>query len=80
MQKKDRNNNFLVCIGSKAAPSSGKGIDIKEIEISADEEEINLHPLELSINSFPLYLNEFLPVQKTNRFRFLEHKEFYFSF
>jgi hypothetical protein len=95
MQKKDRNNNFLVCIGSKAAPSSGKGIDIKEIEISADEEEIDLHPLELSINSFPLYLNEFFPahtnvcncrtsgsrgVQKTNRFRFLGHKEFYFSF
>jgi chloride channel 7 len=30
-----------------AKPSSGKGIDIKEIEISADEEEIfiDLHPL-----------------------------------
>ena len=46
-----------------AKPDSGKGIDIKEIEISAYEEEtfIDLHPLENSINSFPLYLNKFFP-------------------
>jgi hypothetical protein len=54
----NRNNSFLVCIRGKAASSPCKGINIMEVETSADDEEIGLHPLEFSI-SFPLYLNEF---------------------